>query len=128
MAKTVGLVEVIREALSPLKDRLAVVFVHGSVATSGERSASDVDLVAIGSAGLAELSLLLEVAEERLGRPVNATVYSDHEFARKLAARNHFLCSVLDKEKLFVVGKPNDLERIAGQKLRRASRHQQARA
>ena len=118
MAKTVGLVEVIREAFSPLKDRLEVAFIHGSMAKSGEQSASDVDLIVIGSAGLAEMSLLLEAAEERLGRPVNATVYSAEEFARKVAARNHFLCAVLDKEKLFVVGKPNDLERIAGQKSR----------
>ena len=57
-------------------------------------------------------------AEERLGRPVNASVYSPQEFAKKLAAKNHFLCSVLDKEKLFVVGEPNDLERIAGRKAR----------
>jgi predicted nucleotidyltransferase len=118
MAKTVGLVEVLREALVPLKERLELAFIHGSVAKSREGAASDVDVIAIGSLGLAELSPVLEDVEKRLGRPVNATVYSPQEFAKKLAAKNHFLCSVLDKEKLFVVGKLNDLERIAGRKAR----------
>jgi hypothetical protein len=88
------------------------------VAKSTEVAASDVDVVAIGSLGLADLSPVLQKAEERLGRPVNASVYSPQEFAKKFVAKNHFLCSVLDKEKIFVVGKPNDLERIAGRKTR----------
>jgi predicted nucleotidyltransferase len=118
MAKTVGLVDVIRELLSPLGDQVEVAFIHGSVAKSREHAASDIDLIAIGSLGLAELSPVLETAEARLGRPVNAQVYSPVEFAKKLAAKNHFLCSVLDHEKLFVVGTPHDLERIAGRKPR----------
>jgi uncharacterized protein len=118
MAKTVGLVDVLREVLEPLKVRIDVALVHGSVAASRQRATSDIDLITIGSAGLAELSPVLEAAEERLGRSVNATIYSPDEFARKLAAKNHFLCSVLAKEKLFVIGRPNDLERIAGRKPR----------
>lgn len=118
MAKTVGLVDVLREALVPLKDRLEVAFVHGSVARSSEGAASDIDVIAIGSLGLADLAPALGKVEERLGRPVNVSVYSSKEFAAKLAAKNHFLSSVLDKEKLFVLGEPNDLERIAGRKTR----------
>jgi len=126
IAKTVGLVDVMRDALSPLTDRLEVAFIHGSIAKFREHAASDIDLVAIGALGLAELSPVLKTAEARVGRPVNANVYSPEEFAQKLAAKNHFLCSVLDREKLFVVGKPHDLERIAGQEARRASRNKQA--
>jgi DNA-binding transcriptional ArsR family regulator len=128
MAKAVGLVEVIRDALLPLADQLEIAFIYGSVAKACEHAASDIDLMAVGSVGLAELSPVLEGAESRLGRPVSANVYSPEEFAEKLTAGNHFLCSVLDKEKLFVVGTPHDLERIAGRKPRRAARHKQARA
>lgn len=67
----------------------------------------------VGLLGLAELSPVLEAAEERLGRPVNATVFTPEEFVKKVANKNHFLRAVLDKEKLFVVGKPDDLERLA---------------
>ena len=116
IAKTVGLVEVLRETFVPLQDRLEVAFVHGSVARSGEAAASDIDLIVIGSLGLADLSPVLERAEERLARPVNVSVYLPQEFARKIAAKNHFLCSVLDKEKLFVVGELHDLERITDRK------------
>jgi hypothetical protein len=31
-----------------------------------------------------------------------------------LAEKNHFLTSVLKKDKLFVIGTPHDLERLAG--------------
>lgn len=116
MAKTCGLVDVLREAFAPLADRLEVVFVHGSVAESREGAASDVDLIVIGSGGLAELSPALERAEKRLGRPVNASVYNCQEFAKRHAAKNHFLCSVLTKEKLFIVGESRDLERLVDRK------------
>jgi predicted nucleotidyltransferase len=113
LAKTVGPVDVLREALTPLETRVAVAFVHGSVAFSRERASSDIDLIVVGSLGLAELSPALETAEQRLGRPVNASTYTPQEFARKLAQKNHFLRAVLDKEKLFIVGTADDLERIA---------------
>ncbi|MBN2025045.1 MAG: nucleotidyltransferase domain-containing protein [Pirellulales bacterium] len=114
LAKTVGLVDVVREALLPLADRMEVVFLFGSVAKSSERSASDVDAIVIGDVGLAELSPLLDVAEGRLGRPVNANVYLAEEFATKVAEKNHFLTSVLKQDKLFVLGTPHDLERLVG--------------
>ena len=113
IAKTVGLVDVLREVLASFERRIEVAFVHGSVAKSAEGSASDVDLILIGSVGLKQLSPALESAEERLGRAVNASLYTRDEFAEKLAAKNHFLLAVLDKEKLFVVGGENDLGKAA---------------
>lgn len=128
LAKTVGLVDVVREALAPLEARIQVAFIHGSVAKSSERSASDVDLIAIGEIGLADISPLLDVAEGRLGRPVNANVYSRAEFAKNLTKKNHFLTSVLKRDKVFVIGKTHDLERLAGQEPGRTPRDQQRRA
>ena len=127
VAKTVGLVDVVREAISPLQGRIRVAFVYGSVATSSERSSSDVDLVIVGEVGLADVSPLLDVAEERLGRPVNANVYSCQEFAKKLDEKSHFLGAILKRSKLFVVGDPHDLERIAGEESGRGPRNQSRR-
>jgi len=112
IAKTAGLVDVLREALLPLQNKITVAFVHGSVARAAERSASDVDLIVVGTLGLKQLAPALEAAEKRLARPVNASSYTPREFAEKLAAKNHFLQTVLKREKLFVFGNDHDLERI----------------
>jgi uncharacterized protein len=112
--KTAGLVDVLQEAMAKLKKRIAVAFIHGSVARSAEKSASDVDLIVIGNLGLADITSVLEKAETRVDRSVNASVYTPEEFSRKLAAKNHFLTSLLEKEKIFILGGHHDLEKIAG--------------
>ena len=58
--KTVGLRNVLQECLDPLRDRIQVAFVYGSMARSQERSASDVDLMVIGSVGLSQIAPVLE--------------------------------------------------------------------
>ena len=110
LAKTVGLANVLRDALHPMRKRIDSAFVYGSVARSTERAGSDVDLMVIGEATLSELSPLLSKAERRLGRQVNATTYSLAEFRKKLAARQHFLQAVLEKEKIFIIGTEHELE------------------
>jgi DNA-binding transcriptional ArsR family regulator len=117
IAKTVGLIDVLREALMPFGSLITVAFIHGSIAKSLERASSDIDLIVIGSLGLSKLSPVLEAIEEHLGRPVNASVYTSQEFTKKIVAKNHFLLAVLDKEKLFVIGNTDDLERVARSKL-----------
>ena len=114
IGKTAGLVDVLRAVMARLKKRVVVAFIHGSVARSAEKSASDVDLIVVGSLGLADLTPLLERAESQLDRSVNASVYTPEEFARKLAAKNHFLTSILEEEKVFILGGYHDLEQIAG--------------
>jgi predicted nucleotidyltransferase len=119
IGKTVGLVDVLRDAIAKHKKRIAVAFIHGSVARSAEKSASDVDLIVIGSLGLADISPCLAKAEAQLNRPVNASVYTPEEFAKKLSAKNHFLTSILHKEKIFIFGGNHDLEKLAGVSSRR---------
>jgi predicted nucleotidyltransferase len=116
--KTVGLVDVLRKVLAKLKKRIAVAFIHGSVARSAEKSSSDVDLIIIGDLGLADVTPVLEKAEARVDRSVNASVYTPAEFSKKLAAKNHFLTSILEKEKIFILGGCHNLEKIAGVKPR----------
>ena len=96
-------------------------FVYGSVARSDEHVLSDVDLMVIGSVGLAELTPPLHNAETRLGREVNATSYSTREFRNKVAAKDHFLCEVLKGPKQFVKGEQRDLDKIIGKPRRPAA-------
>ena len=118
MLKTAGLVDVLRHALEPVAGRILSAFVYGSIARGEELAESDVDLMVIGDASRFELTKPLQQAESRLARPVNSTVYKAAEFAKKVAAGEHFVRAVLDKEKLFVVGDEHDLDRARASKTR----------
>jgi predicted nucleotidyltransferase len=104
LLRTVGLVDVLRESLAPLSSRIVCAFVYGSVAQGREVSQSDVDLMLIAKLKLADAVESLRNAENRLGRQVNTSVYSPTEFSKKLKEKNHFLHSVLEGRKLFVIG------------------------
>ncbi len=119
MLKTEGLVDVLREALRPLQNRIVTAFVYGSIARGEELAESDIDLMVIGNTGRFALTKPLREAEKRLTRPVNPTVYKPGEFAEKAASDDHFVAAVLDRPKLFVVGDEHDLERTRESKTRR---------
>jgi DNA-binding transcriptional ArsR family regulator len=127
MIKTAGLLDVLREALAPFASSIRWALVYGSVARSEERSSSDVDLMVIGQLGLAEIVPAIREAEARLGRPVNPTVYTAEEFAKKLAAGHHFLQSVLRKEILFVLGERDELAAAIGKQPRTKTRDKSSR-
>jgi len=112
--KTAGLVDVLADALKPLAAKLRIVFVYGSIASGREQSDSDIDLMVVGTIAPAELALPLRRARELLGREINPTVYTQTEFDKKRAAKDHFLTRVLEKPKLFVIGDKNELGKAAG--------------
>ena len=111
IAKTVGLIDVLREFLRPFEKRIACAFVYGSVTLGEEISDSDIDLMVIGQATRFELVKGLQEAEQQLARPVNVLFYKAHEFAKKVVMEEHFLSAVLRGQKLFVIGDKHDLER-----------------
>jgi len=126
--KTAGLLPTLREALRPLDRRIACAFVYGSVARSDEHAASDVDLMVVGDAGLADITPALRKAEARLGREVNATTYSATEFRKKATAKDHFLSEVLRSHKLFVKGDQRDVDDLVGKPRRSTASDIEARA
>lgn len=111
--KTAGLVGVLQEAMAPLKDRVRLAFVFGSLAAGREGPSSDVDLFIIGDVSLRELVESLGPVQSRLGREVNPTLYSPAELAEKLSQGHHFVTGVLQGPKLFVIENPDELERLA---------------
>lgn len=113
--RTVGLIPTLRIALWALESKIASAFVYGSVARREERAASDVDLMVIGSLGLAELAPPLRKAERRLGREVNVTSYSVEEFRKRVAQGDHFLTTMLRGRLQFVKGDRRDLDAITRQ-------------
>lgn len=128
LEKTAGLVPTLGHLLEPLRSKIVCAFVYGSVARRQERATSDVDLMVIGSIGLADLSPILRKAETRLGRDVNVTNYSTVEFKKKVAANDHFLSEVLRGPKLFVKGGQGELDEVAGERRRPTASHLETRA
>ncbi|MBI3272989.1 MAG: nucleotidyltransferase domain-containing protein [Planctomycetes bacterium] len=106
--KTSGLAEVLREALR--HPAVGLAFVFGSIAAGTERPESDVDLMVIGEIGLREVSKLLSGVGGKLGREVNPHVLTREEFGRRKRTRDHFLGSVLNAPKMFVIGDDLELE------------------
>ncbi len=112
--KTEGAIPVLKQVIEPFGEHIQLAFVYGSMARSAEESESDVDLLVVGTVGLADLIPTLRLAEQTLGRPVNATVFSGEEFGRKARGHDHFLSAVLGDAKQFVKGSEHELEAIVG--------------
>ena len=112
--KTHGTVALLREALQPLAARLRVAAVFGSIARGTENPGSDVDLLMIGESGLPALVRALHPVEQALGREINPVLYAPAEFAVRVQADEGFVRALLEQPKLFVLGGPDDLEQLTG--------------
>ena len=112
--KTIGVADVLRQVLLPLRERICAAFIFGSVARREERSASDVDLLVIGEVSLADVVDVIRDAEQSIGRPVNPTVYPREEFSAKLNAGHHFVTKVAGGEKLMLIGDESDVAALSG--------------
>lgn len=115
IAKTTGLTGVLRRALAPLQERIALALVFGSLAAGTATSESDVDVLVVGEVSLRDVAPLLMPARETLGREVNPVVVSPGELRGKVAAGDHFLSTVLSGPKLFVIGDADDLGRLCAE-------------
>jgi len=112
LKKTVGIIDVLREALAPLADKIHVAFVYGSVARGDERAGSDLDFMIIGEAKFADVVEALGHAQEVLRREINPALFPAREFRRKVAAGEPFLERVLADKKMFVMGGDDDLGKL----------------
>jgi uncharacterized protein len=113
VAKTVGVHDALLDALIPLKNKISVAFVYGSVAHSRESGHSDIDLMIVGRVRFGEVIESLGEVQKTLNREINPTVYSIREFATKM--RGSFLKAVLSAKKLFLIGDENVLGELGQQ-------------
>ena len=113
MVKTAGAGDIIRRALLPSQTDIRVAFLYGSFASGEIRGRSDIDLLIIGNVSFSRIAEALSSAQQELGREINPAVYSEEEFAAKLAQKHHFLTSVMLGPKIFVLGTLDELTRLA---------------
>ncbi len=69
-----------------------------------EGADSDVDLLVVGEVTLGDVLDQLSSAEKTISRPINPTVYSVAEFQAEPISGNHFLTSVVNGDKVFLIG------------------------
>jgi len=111
--KTFGVADVIKQSLATVADKIRVAFIFGSIARSADDRKSDIDLMIVGTISFGDVVSLLSSAEEKLGREVNAVVYPIAEFKKKVKEDHHFVKTVLEDEKIFVIGDEGELRRLA---------------
>lgn len=114
MVKTVGVADVLRSALSPAKRRIKVAFIFGSVASGTEARTSDIDMMVIGRTTFSEIVSFISPAQETLGREINPVVYPVSEFKHKTRENHNFLETVLEGDKVFLIGDEGELARLVG--------------
>ena len=108
--KTFGLAMPLRDALTPLADRLHAAFVFGSVAKGSDTASSDIDLMLVSDAlTYADAMAALHPLMERLGREINPTLYTRAELRKRIAEGNSFVTRVLAQPRLWLIGNDDAL-------------------
>lgn len=113
LLKTAGVADLLRAALAPLAERIEQAFIYGSVARGADTMGSDVDVMIIGDVGFGEVVAALHPAQEQLHREVNPSVYTPEEIRQRVVRGEHFITTVLQGERLFLIGDADDVARMA---------------
>ena len=125
--KTAGVGDLLRTALASIADRIDSAFIYGSLARGEGSRGSDVDIMIIGDVSFAEVIAQLQLAQEKLNREINPSVYPRQEFQLKVKQDHYFLKDVLGKNKIFVIGDEQELNRLAKKRLARQAPNQPSR-
>jgi len=112
VVKTMGVTRALRDALSPLAEKIRVALVFGSFARVEENSKSDVDLLVIGDVSMRDIASAISDIQATLGREVNPVIYPVDEYRQRLADGNHFLTSLQSEAKMFLIGNQDELDRL----------------
>ena len=106
--KTCGLPAQIKAALASLGERISFACIYGSIAKGSDHTRSDVDLLFIGDLAFEQAIAAIAPVEEKLGREISVRLYSREEFRQRREAGDNSIRSVLDGERIDLLGKLDD--------------------
>lgn len=108
--KTFGIAYPLRDALAALAPRIRFAFVFGSLAKRTDTTRSDIDVMVVSDdLTYADVFGALEAASTRLGRPINPTIQSTGEWARRLKEDNAFHSRIARQPKIWLFGTEDDI-------------------
>lgn len=111
LLRSIALGDVLRDAFRDAKG-VRFAFVFGSLARDEDAPGSDVDLFVVGTLGLRDVATRVMPGLRDIGREPNVVVMTEDEFRTRVAAREHFVSTVLTAPKLWLVGDDDDLEAV----------------
>jgi len=110
MIKTVGLGDMIRDALSGFVG-IRYALIYGSFASGEETERSDVDLLAVGDIDEEDLLMSMSGVEKSVDREVNYILWSEDEFLKRVKEELHLLVDISLKPVLMLVGDEDEFRR-----------------
>jgi len=108
--KTVGVAEVLKKGFN--QEGIRIAFIYGSYARGEESLSSDIDLMVIGDISSKELSRILSGSKQKPMREINYAVFSLNEFIEKAIQKDHFVNSILNDKKIYIIGSEDELRRL----------------
>jgi predicted nucleotidyltransferase len=114
--KSVGIGGILQEALVTIRPKIEFAFVFGSIAKGTESSESDIDIFIVGDVKTKEVVKVLKPTTNLLNRELNPVVYQTKDFQDILSRGinlNHFIVSVFEEDKIWLIGEENDIEKVA---------------
>jgi predicted nucleotidyltransferase len=119
VTKTFGVADVLREMLGPFERGIRLAFIYGSIAKGTSVAASDIDLLVVTDSPPSLFSVPLSDTGKRLGRNVSMVSYSEEEFGPLLRGDHHFIKTVLEGPKIWLVGNDRILDEFKHAKPRK---------
>ncbi len=102
--KTVGLSDLVNEALRSVEDKIEMAFVFGSFASGDYGNDSDIDLFVVSDLPGVKLAELLGPVQNEIGRAINTSQFAPTEYKERRQRGDHFLTRVFDGPRIMIIG------------------------
>lgn len=110
--KTLGLADLLCDALQPLDDKIELAIVFGSMASGRQNSASDVDVLVLGNLELIEVVKRFSSVQQSIGREINPVIMTVDRFVAQLDKQEPFAIRVQEEPKIFVKGSEREFAKL----------------
>lgn len=110
--KTIGLADVLRDALSNIPTVIEFAFVYGSMADGRHSHSSDIDVLILAEVSLLDVVRVLTPLSTRLGREINPVVMKVDDFLAQMHQLDRFITRVVNEPKIFVMGDEDEFAEL----------------